>query len=916
MKMRMFMLLGISAVLVFSLYHFRDYMAMNPLQHETNYVNISKVTTGEDASIYTISNSKKSIQKVNESGELVYELSTRRFSEADAIRLFDQMAADAQGNLYVSITVLDQYGLYVIGEEMIKISADGSTIRSLYEEEYEASERLLRAGKVQSMSAAEDSLFFFKREAGSASLYKLTEDAEQSLVRTEEVRTFTMPESQHLFELAGSKENHFFFSTRTGSLFAVTGSGMTQLFPNTEDVHMTVPVRIHTRDHTHIYFIDNHEAAVKRLNSAHESYPIHTLISYDQLTADYPDISWTEFTDISVSPGLITVATSDHIIQLLPNGEIIAVKDGYRHAWGEIAAKIAYWLAIVAALLLILLTIRYFYIHIMKRRTYLLMKQLLLIIPVVLVSMIGLSYSVYGFFSAEMKSDALQQMKLLASNGKYLVEGAHFEQLQSPRDYMNEDYRAIRQAINDVISQSSEEREGLYTTLYRYQDGGLYIIMDDNDSVEMYQPFEINEENLLVLEHGQVVSGEWTDTSGQWIYAMGPLYNSSGEIIGIYETGKDLNGMQKNNMRILRDVITTIAWIALLLIIVISIMTAYLLSSIGKLRRNVNLIARGELDVKVQIRTRDEVQELGERFNLMTESIRRYIEEVTKLSQSYFRFVPQQFLKVLGKSNMTEIELGEQAKRFMTILVCDMRNFTEFSNSLSTEDNFRFINRFLRTFGPVIREHGGFTSRYLGAGMLSMFANQPDQALKAAVKLREMLAVFNDTRQKEGKGAIDIGIAIHSGDVMLGIIGEEQRMEGSVVSNEVQTALDLQKLSAKLGANILLTEDTLHAVKAMPGKYRRLGTVQLADDQPVIELYDLYEADPQPIRDLKHETQKQFEEAVRLFQNGRFYDAREGFVNVVRKNRDDLAAKLYFFACDRYYQEGVSAQWNQSLRIS
>ena len=85
--------------------------------------------------------------------------------------------------------------------------------------------------------------------------------------------------------------------------------------------------------------------------------------------------------------------------------------------------------------------------------------------------------------------------------------------------------------------------------------------------------------------------------------------------------------------------------------------------------------------------------------------------------------------------------------------------------------------------------------------------------------------------------------------------------EGSVISNEVQTALDLQKLSAKLGANILLTEDTLHAVKAMPGKYRRLGTVQLADDQPVIELYDLYEADPQPIRDLKHETQKQFEEA-------------------------------------------------------
>ncbi len=142
-------------------------------------------------------------------------------------------------------------------------------------------------------------------------------------------------------------------------------------------------------------------------------------------------------------------------------------------------------------------------------------------------------------------------------------------------------------------------------------------------------------------------------------------------------------------------------------------------------------------------------------------------------------------------------------------------------------------------------------------------------------------------------------------------------MEGSVVSTDVELTLQLEKLSDKLGVQILLTEDALHSMKKPPqGHYRKLGAFQLDDEQRTIELYDLYEGDPAHTRSLKHETKAQFERAVELFQSGRFYDAREGFVAVVKKNRYDLAAKLYFFECDRYYQEGVSEQWNNALRIS
>ncbi|MCR8643265.1 adenylate/guanylate cyclase domain-containing protein [Paenibacillus sp. N1-5-1-14] len=438
-----------------------------------------------------------------------------------------------------------------------------------------------------------------------------------------------------------------------------------------------------------------------------------------------------------------------------------------------------------------------------------------------------------------------------------MVDGTQLEKLNSPTDYRSNEYTAIKTRVSEVFSHAGEDRDGLYTTIYRYIGGNLYIVMDDDDSVSMFKPFPASEDNKKVVERGEIVVGEWEDAKGQWMFAMGPLYNAKGEIIGIYETGKDMIGVKRSSMNLLVGIFKIFEWIAIALFVVITFMTVYILSSIRKLRRNVNLIASGEWDVKVDIQTRDEVEELGDRFNMMANSIKQYIHEMTKLSNSYFRFVPQQFLNVLGTTNMMQIILGEQQNRSMTIMVCNMRKFSEMSARLTTEQNFEFINAFLKQFGPIIREYGGFTSRYLGPGMLTMFPNETSASLKAALKLRTMLEQFNVERERQGLEPIDIGIAIHSGDVMLGIIGEEQRMEGSVVSNHVQLTLDLERLSAKLGVSVLLTEDTMQALHhTRLGQYPKLGFIQMDVDHEPIELYDWYEGDLEHVRKLKDETRK------------------------------------------------------------
>jgi class 3 adenylate cyclase len=266
---------------------------------------------------------------------------------------------------------------------------------------------------------------------------------------------------------------------------------------------------------------------------------------------------------------------------------------------------------------------------------------------------------------------------------------------------------------------------------------------------------------------------------------------------------------------------------------------------------------------------------------------------------------------------MTQVRLGDQVHRRMNVLVCNLRQFSDLSASMSPADNFRFINSFLRTFGPMVRSHGGFTSRYLGPGMLALFANDATDAIKAALTMRANLLQYNEHRNSEGYRAIDFGISIHIGDVMIGIIGEEQRMESSVVSDQVRVAQEIEKVSDRLGSTLLLTAEALATCRrGMNANYRRLGAIQLYGEPQALELIDLYEGDTPEIRKLKQETKNLFESSVELYRNGRFVDAREGFVAVIKKNRWDLAAKLYFYACDQYSQQGVTADWNGSLRIS
>lgn len=284
-----------------------------------------------------------------------------------------------------------------------------------------------------------------------------------------------------------------------------------------------------------------------------------------------------------------------------------------------------------------------------------------------------------------------------------------------------------------------------------------------------------------------------------------------------------------------------------------------------------------------------------------------YLSESHK---AYTRFVPKEFLNVLGKESIIDVHLGDHIRRKMTIMFSDIRDFTSLSETMTPEENFNFINSFLKRIGPIIRENGGFIDKYIGDSIMALFPESATDALKCSIAMKSELARYNRHRKNSWYEEIDIGIGIHTGNLMLGTIGELKRMEGTVISDAVNLASRLEGLTKIYGASIIISQETLNEVNECGDfKFRFLGMVNVKGKSRTVLVYELLEGDDE-VYELKIKTLELFKKALNLFFMEEFSAALECFKEINGMNPKDMLVSRYLSRCEYYIQKGVPEGWD------
>ena len=214
------------------------------------------------------------------------------------------------------------------------------------------------------------------------------------------------------------------------------------------------------------------------------------------------------------------------------------------------------------------------------------------------------------------------------------------------------------------------------------------------------------------------------------------------------------------------------------------------------------------------------------------ESMRR-IHEVTS------KFVPYEFIRALGRNTLTDLRLGDHVERTVTVMFTDVRDYTARSEQMSPEESFHFVSELNGFIGPIIRQNRGFVNQYLGDGVMAIFPENPSDALNAAIQIQKAIEKYNQNLKKRSDHHVKIGIGMHTGDLIMGITGDHQRMEAATISDTVNTAARIEGLTKTYQASILLTKETLDQV-ANPKEFRirYLGDVQLKGKQAPVCIYD------------------------------------------------------------------------------
>ncbi len=290
--------------------------------------------------------------------------------------------------------------------------------------------------------------------------------------------------------------------------------------------------------------------------------------------------------------------------------------------------------------------------------------------------------------------------------------------------------------------------------------------------------------------------------------------------------------------------------------------------------------------------------------------------ENARLYEAYGRFVPHEFLGLLHKRRILDVELGDQVQAQMSVLFADIRSFTTLSEGMSPQDNFRFLNSYLKHMGPVIRQHGGFIDKYIGDAIMALFDKSGEDAVKAALGMLQNLLDYNQHRQSQGFVPIRVGLGIHTGSMMLGTIGEHNRMEGTVISDAVNLAARLEGMTKQYGTPLLISEPTLLELKD-PSRYhtRFLDRVKAKGKSEPVVIYEVFDADPPEQRDAKQANIPIFTKAWAHYKQGELDEARILFQECLAAHPTDPAPQVYINRCDQMEMMGLPDDWDGTTQL-
>ena len=274
------------------------------------------------------------------------------------------------------------------------------------------------------------------------------------------------------------------------------------------------------------------------------------------------------------------------------------------------------------------------------------------------------------------------------------------------------------------------------------------------------------------------------------------------------------------------------------------------------------------------------------------------------------RFVPHEFIHSLGRKSIMDLHRGDMVEQHTHVMFSDIRDYTTLAEDMTPRENFQFVNALAGKIGPIVKSNHGIINQYLGDTIMMLFMQKADHGMQAGIDILKLIRLYNQEREMKSRKPIRVGIGLHSGPLMMGIIGDSLRTDAAVISDTVNTASRMEGLTKHFNVNFIVSGDTLIKLDDRERfNLRYLGKVQAKGKNQPIEVYECFDGDSPEQIALKKASLHLFHAGMEAYFKKDMILARNNFDKVYQANPEDSTTFGFLHKLHGYIHSGVPEGW-------
>ena len=227
---------------------------------------------------------------------------------------------------------------------------------------------------------------------------------------------------------------------------------------------------------------------------------------------------------------------------------------------------------------------------------------------------------------------------------------------------------------------------------------------------------------------------------------------------------------------------------------------------------------------------------LAAQYRILHNTQKKLVKNLKSLNDMCLRFVPKEFLKQIEKDSINKVHLGDCSEKNMTISCTSLDFSNTLETDLSAEQEYSLFSNCISLIFPIIKKHNGYIAKIENKEIFCLFAKHPSDAVYCNFEVTQTLADYMN-QERNISFQLKKSTGIHYGKVLLGTIGEENRLEDTVISESVNLVHRISAIARKMNIDFIFSDTFYELVSENKFDFAHLGTTAVKGKSQPITIY-------------------------------------------------------------------------------